>query len=94
MIAIGFEKYGSQEELEKDAIKHLFDVYVKVNADAANDPKRRVAALRLPGGGALSRKAIAERTRACNAPKRSRRHTSSSSWTDSGGQPSRRDSTS
>ena len=33
-------------------------VEFKVFADAANDPKRRVAALRLPGGGALSRKAI------------------------------------
>ena len=46
MIAIGFEKYGSQEELEKDAIKHLFDVYVKVNADAANDPNVKVEAAR------------------------------------------------
>lgn len=44
MIAIGFEKYGSQEELEKDAIKHLFDVYVKVNSDAANDPNVKVEA--------------------------------------------------
>jgi aspartyl-tRNA synthetase len=34
------------------------DVEFKVFADAANDPKCRVAALRLPGGGALSRKAI------------------------------------
>lgn len=31
MIATGYEKYGSQEELEKDAIERLFDVYVKVN---------------------------------------------------------------
>jgi arginyl-tRNA synthetase len=38
MIATGYEKYGSQEELEKDAIKHLFDVYVKVNKDAEADP--------------------------------------------------------
>jgi len=29
VIAHGFEKYGSQEELEKDAIKHLYQVYVK-----------------------------------------------------------------
>jgi len=33
MIAVGFEKYGSQEELEQDTIKHLFYVYVKVNRD-------------------------------------------------------------
>lgn len=39
LIAIGYERYGSQEELEKDAIKHLYDVYVKINADAEKDPK-------------------------------------------------------
>ncbi|KAF8634620.1 hypothetical protein AX15_000825 [Amanita polypyramis BW_CC] len=44
MIATGFEKYGSQEELEQDAIKHLFDVYVKVNRDAENDPNVKVEA--------------------------------------------------
>ncbi|KAL4251407.1 class-I aminoacyl-tRNA synthetase family protein [Abortiporus biennis] len=44
MIAVGFEKYGSQEELEKDAIKHLFNVYVKVNADAEKDPEVKVEA--------------------------------------------------
>ena len=38
MIATGYEKYGSQSELEKDAIKHLFDVYVKVNKEAEADP--------------------------------------------------------
>ncbi|KAF8331282.1 arginyl-tRNA synthetase [Cantharellus anzutake] len=37
LIAVGFEKYGSQEELEKDAIKHLYDVYVKINNDASTD---------------------------------------------------------
>ncbi|KAG8905021.1 glutamine--fructose-6-phosphate transaminase (isomerizing) [Tulasnella sp. 403] len=38
LIAVGFEKYGSEEELEKDAIKHLYDVYVKINKDADEDP--------------------------------------------------------
>ncbi|KAF8645341.1 hypothetical protein AX16_007845 [Volvariella volvacea WC 439] len=38
LIATGFEKYGSQEELEKDAIQHLFKVYVQVNKDADADP--------------------------------------------------------
>ncbi|EDR09682.1 uncharacterized protein LACBIDRAFT_184404 [Laccaria bicolor S238N-H82] len=46
MIATGYEKYGSQEELEKDAIKHLFDVYVKVNKDAEADPEVKVEAAR------------------------------------------------
>jgi len=44
MIATGYEKYGSQSELEKDAIKHLFDVYVKVNKDAEDDPSVKVEA--------------------------------------------------
>ena len=38
LIATGYEKYGSQSELEKDAIKHLFDVYVKVNKEAEANP--------------------------------------------------------
>ena len=41
LIAVGFEKYGSQEELEKNAIQHLLEIYVKVNADAEKDPKVR-----------------------------------------------------
>ena len=44
MIAVGFEKYGSREELENDAIKHLFDVYVKVNKDADSDPNVKAEA--------------------------------------------------
>ncbi|KAH9933048.1 arginyl-tRNA synthetase [Fomitopsis serialis] len=44
LIAVGFNKYGSREELEKDAIKHLFEVYVKINADAAKDPSVKVDA--------------------------------------------------
>jgi arginyl-tRNA synthetase len=38
LIAVGFEKYGSEEELERDAIKHLYDVYVKINKDAEENP--------------------------------------------------------
>ncbi|KAK1230058.1 arginyl-tRNA synthetase [Marasmius sp. AFHP31] len=38
LIAVGFERYGSEEELEKDAIKHLFNIYVKINKDASEDP--------------------------------------------------------
>ncbi|KAF8207289.1 arginyl-tRNA synthetase [Mycena galopus ATCC 62051] len=44
LIATGFEKYGSQEELEKDAIKHLFEIYVKVNKDAEADPEVKAEA--------------------------------------------------
>ncbi|EJF58388.1 arginyl-tRNA synthetase [Dichomitus squalens LYAD-421 SS1] len=41
LIASGFEKYGSKEALEKNAIQHLLEIYVKVNADAEKDPKVR-----------------------------------------------------
>jgi arginyl-tRNA synthetase len=38
ILAVGFEKYGSEAELEADAITHLYDVYVKINADGETDP--------------------------------------------------------
>ncbi|KAI0715922.1 arginyl-tRNA synthetase [Cerioporus squamosus] len=41
LIAVGFEKYGSQEALEQNAIQHLLEIYVKVSADAEKDPKVR-----------------------------------------------------
>jgi len=31
VLAVGFSRYGSERELEGDAIHHLYDVYVKVN---------------------------------------------------------------
>ncbi|KAJ7479670.1 arginyl-tRNA synthetase [Mycena latifolia] len=33
LLAVGFRKYGSEARLSENAIMHLFDVYVKVNAD-------------------------------------------------------------
>ena len=46
MIASGYAKYGNQADLEADAIKHLFDIYVQVNKDAEADPsvKEKAAA--------------------------------------------------
>ncbi|KAI0036419.1 arginyl-tRNA synthetase [Vararia minispora EC-137] len=44
LIAVGYEKYGSDEELKKDAIKHLFNVYVQINKDAENDTSVKEAA--------------------------------------------------
>lgn len=38
LLAVGFEKYGNETELGLDAIKHLYEVYVKINEDASNDP--------------------------------------------------------
>jgi arginyl-tRNA synthetase len=37
LLAVGYELYGSEEKLNRDPIKHLFDVYVKINADANQD---------------------------------------------------------
>ncbi|CCG22740.1 tRNA-Arg synthetase [Candida orthopsilosis Co 90-125] len=37
LLAIGFERYGSEEELAKDPINHLFEVYVKINNDVRNE---------------------------------------------------------
>lgn len=35
LLANGYKRYGSEEELLKDPINHLFDVYVKINNDVA-----------------------------------------------------------
>lgn len=37
LLAVGFARYGSEESLQVDPIRHLFDVYVKINADAKED---------------------------------------------------------
>ena len=37
LLAIGYEMYGDDAELEKDAIAHLYDVYVKVNRAAEQE---------------------------------------------------------
>ncbi|EIW68395.1 hypothetical protein TREMEDRAFT_44762 [Tremella mesenterica DSM 1558] len=39
-LSIGFDRYGSEEELVKDPIKHLFKVYVKINEDDAAEKAR------------------------------------------------------
>ncbi|CAG7849781.1 Probable arginine--tRNA ligase, cytoplasmic; AltName: Full=Arginyl-tRNA synthetase; Short=ArgRS [Serendipita indica DSM 11827] len=33
LIAVGYEKYGDEAEMERDPIKHLYNVYVKINQD-------------------------------------------------------------
>ncbi len=37
LLAVGFGKYGDEALLLEDPIKHLFDVYVKINVDAKED---------------------------------------------------------
>lgn len=31
LLAVGFEIYGNDDELERDGIDHLYNVYVKIN---------------------------------------------------------------
>ena len=33
MLALGFERYGDEEALNKDPINHLFNIYVKINQE-------------------------------------------------------------
>ncbi|KAJ3063589.1 Arginyl-tRNA synthetase [Podochytrium sp. JEL0797] len=44
VLAVGYEKYGDEAKLEEDPIRHLFEVYVKINVDAAEDPSIHDAA--------------------------------------------------
>lgn len=37
LLAIGFQKYGDESKLASDPIHHLYEVYVKINADAKED---------------------------------------------------------
>lgn len=37
ILAVGFDKYGSEDKLQADPIKHLYDVYVAINEDARKE---------------------------------------------------------
>lgn len=39
VLSEGFEKYGNEEELQKDPVKHLNDVYVRINKDNSAEQK-------------------------------------------------------
>ena len=39
VLSQGFEKYGTEEELQSDPVKHLNDVYVKINKDNSEEQK-------------------------------------------------------
>ncbi|KAK4048753.1 arginyl-tRNA synthetase [Microbotryomycetes sp. JL201] len=40
LLAVGYERYGSEEKLKEDPISHLYEVYVKINADGSVTGKR------------------------------------------------------
>ncbi|OCL11816.1 arginyl-tRNA synthetase, partial [Glonium stellatum] len=57
VLAVGFERFGSEEELVRSPIGHLYDVYVKVSAIAREEAeavkalREEVAAKRVEGQG-------------------------------------------
>ena len=42
LLAIGFERYGSEDLLVTDPINHLFEVYVKINADVTKEKEEEI----------------------------------------------------
>ncbi|KAL5514035.1 hypothetical protein ACEPAG_2796 [Sanghuangporus baumii] len=40
LLAVGYERYGSEEKLQENAIMHLFEVYVAINKDAKAEEER------------------------------------------------------
>ncbi|EEB05633.2 cytoplasmic arginine-tRNA ligase Rrs1/Mrs1 [Schizosaccharomyces japonicus yFS275] len=40
LLAVGFELHGDEEQLSKDPIRHLYQVYVKINADATAEQEK------------------------------------------------------
>lgn len=38
LMAVGFDRYGDRTKLHQDPIKHLYDVYVKINQDITENP--------------------------------------------------------
>ncbi|KAF8977812.1 Arginyl-tRNA synthetase, partial [Entomortierella lignicola] len=38
LMAVGFDRYGDRKLLHQDPIKHLYDVYVRINREITEDP--------------------------------------------------------
>lgn len=67
-LIVGFQKYGDEKKLQEDAISHLLEVYVAINADIETDEKvaeeTRVAFRELSNGNPEYTKIWAEFTNA------------------------------
>ncbi|KJZ80407.1 Arginine--tRNA ligase [Hirsutella minnesotensis 3608] len=48
VLALGYEKYGNEADLEQDPINHLFQVYVKISRDVAEE-KDQAEKLKIEG---------------------------------------------
>nr|XP_057912910.1 probable arginine--tRNA ligase, mitochondrial isoform X2 [Doryrhamphus excisus] len=44
LLGVGFNQFGSQEQLKQNPLQHLFEVYVKVNQEAEHNEDMRLAA--------------------------------------------------
>ncbi|KAI0392202.1 arginyl-tRNA synthetase [Xylariaceae sp. FL0594] len=40
ILAVGYERYGNEEALSQDPINHLFEIYVKVNKEIAEEKEK------------------------------------------------------
>jgi arginyl-tRNA synthetase len=40
MLSVGFDRYGSEEQLVMDPIQHLFQVYVRINKDKTEETEK------------------------------------------------------
>ncbi len=49
-LILGYRKFGNPENLKKDPIKHLLDIYIKVSADENLEPEAREAFKKLEYG--------------------------------------------
>ncbi|CAO3571099.1 unnamed protein product [Mortierella alpina] len=38
LMAVGFDRYGDRTQLKQDPIRHLYEVYVRINRDIAENP--------------------------------------------------------
>ncbi|PHH82913.1 hypothetical protein CDD82_4347 [Ophiocordyceps australis] len=57
VLALGFEKYGNETDLEQDPINHLFHVYVKISKDVAAE-KEQAEKLKTEGKEAEANKVL------------------------------------
>lgn len=57
VLALGFEKYGNEADLERDPINHLFQVYVKISRDVA-DEKEQAEKMKAEGKEAEAQKIL------------------------------------
>lgn len=40
LLSVGFDRFGNEEDLVRDPIQHLFQVYVKINQERAAETER------------------------------------------------------